>query len=102
MSGRASYKLTQKAVLAGIGVLIAVSAPSSMAVGLAATAGLTLIGFARCATMNVHTHPERVDGMITIADPGMSTGERLESGPVPARAARGAAQPGARRAEMTT
>jgi FdhD protein len=66
VSGRASYELTQKAVLAGIGVLFAVSAPSSMAVDLAATARLTLIGFARGSTMNVYTHPERVDGLINI------------------------------------
>jgi len=68
VSGRASYELTQKAVLAGIGVLVAVSAPSSMAVDLAAAAGLTLIGFARGTTMNVYTHPERVAGSIVAAD----------------------------------
>jgi len=60
VSGRASYELTQKAVLAGIPVLVAVSAPSSLAVELADQARLTLVGFARGATMNVYTAPERV------------------------------------------
>ncbi|MBE1494685.1 FdhD protein [Amycolatopsis lexingtonensis] len=60
VSGRTSFELVQKAVMAGIPLLAAVSAPSSLAVDLAAELGLTLVGFLRGTSMNVYTRPDRL------------------------------------------
>ncbi|GAB2485405.1 formate dehydrogenase accessory sulfurtransferase FdhD [Promicromonospora xylanilytica] len=60
VSGRASFELVQKAVRAGIPVLSAISAPSTLAVDLADECGLTLLGFVRGESMNVYTWADRV------------------------------------------
>ena len=60
VSGRLGFEIAQKAALAGIRIVAAISAPTSLAVDLADEEGITLIGFLRGETYNVYTHPERI------------------------------------------
>lgn len=62
VSGRLSFELVQKALMAGAPVLVGVGAPTSLAVALAADRGLTLAGFARGGRVNVYAGFERVEG----------------------------------------
>ena len=62
VSGRVSFDIVQKAAAAGIPILAAISAPSSLAVELAEETGVTLIGFLRESSFNVYSHPSRVTG----------------------------------------
>lgn len=61
LSGRISFEIVQKAVSAGVALIAAVSAPSSLSIEFAQKSGVTLIGFLRGSRMNVYTHPQRLE-----------------------------------------
>lgn len=81
VSGRASFELVQKAMMAGVPMLAAVSAPSSLAVELAAETAMTLVGFLRGTSMVIYAGAHRVEGATTSrgvsgAGHAMAVGER--------------------------
>jgi FdhD protein len=63
LSGRISFEMALKCIRAGIPILAAVSAPTTMALALAQELNLTLVGFARGERFNIYTHPQRVQDM---------------------------------------
>ncbi len=69
LSGRISFEMALKAVRAGIPILAAVSAPTSMALELAQELNLTLAGFVRGRRLNVYTHPERIRCSCSLCQP---------------------------------
>jgi FdhD protein len=72
LSGRAGFELTQKALMAGIPAVAAVSAPSSLAVELATDVGMTLVGFLRGSSMVIYAGGERVVGTQTRLSEGIA------------------------------
>ena len=60
VSGRASYEIVQKALAARLSCIVAVGGASSLAVDLAERSGISLVGFARCNSLSVYSHPERI------------------------------------------
>jgi FdhD protein len=83
VSGRASFELTQKAMMAGIPALAAVSAPSSLAAELATDLGMTLVGFLRGSSMVIYAGQERV--VAAPSDSAAPAASAVRSAPPPRR-----------------
>ncbi len=64
VSSRASYEMVQKCAVCGVEILLAMSAPTRLAVEMAETSGMTLAAFCRPGRLNVYTHPERLTGQL--------------------------------------
>lgn len=60
ITSRASYEIVHKAAMAGIGIVVAISAPTDLAIRTAETAGITLAAFARGDALNLYAHPQRL------------------------------------------
>ena len=60
-TSRASYEMVQKVAVAGVSMLVAISAPTGLAIRMAEQSGITLVGFARPEQYVVYTHPQRID-----------------------------------------
>ncbi|MCF5940186.1 formate dehydrogenase accessory sulfurtransferase FdhD, partial [Xanthomonas perforans] len=69
VTSRASYEMAMKAAQARIPLLAAISAPTALAISLAESAGLTLIGFARDHDCVVYSHPQRLDLGVAVGEP---------------------------------
>ena len=80
LSGRISFEMALKAIRAGIPILAAVSAPTSMALNLAQDLNLTLVGFARNQRLNIYTHPRR---LTALAEKSNQLKHMVEEGPHP-------------------
>lgn len=73
VSGRASFEIVQKAIASAVPVVCAISAPSTLAIDLARSHGVTLVGFLREARMNIYAHPQRIVAQADGLSRGMST-----------------------------